>query len=1212
VFLVLFAKKGTHGREGGNALIFKKLELHGFKTFFDRTEVHFRPGINAVVGPNGCGKSNIADAIRWVLGEQSPKQLRGEKMEDLIFSGSESRHPLGMAEVSLTVELTGEELPVPYNTFTEICVTRRLYRSGESEYSINNAACRLRDIRELFLDTGLNPKAYAVISQGQIGSLVDAHPEDRRVLLEEAAGIAKFKERKVAALRKLEATEQNLVRLNDLTAEIKRQLGSLQRQARKTERYHELKAQFEDVELRLLVHQHAALGERVHAHEARISGLGELQGTLRAETSTLEAALEAGALESLQVDQSLGGLREEFYDHRARLEALEQRLDAARGRLAELQRSLASDGAESERLATLLEGHAGDLALIESESARLEESLASREEHRRETASRLAEASRAALEGKAALDEASARYRDGVLVESEAQRSLARLESRAEATERELDRVAGELAALESEDRLLAEREADLARRLAALRESREHTDRELAAAGGDLSRAREDSLTVDAGLSSAREDLHAATARLSSLSELERNLSGWPELFQEELSRILGHQDLNGGLRGILADALQAPAEHEVALEAVLGDRLKFLLVKTPEIGVEAARVLQEGTAVRGTFLPLEPRRGASAPSAPGAGTPRRLIDVVTVPPDLRPLAEHLLQDVHLVESLAAAIALWRGGAAGCTFVTPVGEVLWPDGAVTAGRLDPSRELLPLVRSLRETQAVAAAAEERAAEFSARQGEVRGRLTALEHRVRTLEEEGQTIGAQSASLEKDLLLSRQKRSAHATQRERLAELSARAGAEREQTERSLEEERSRRNDLSSARARHEEDLAAREADLAARRLEERSHLERLSALQVELAGGRERAAHLATRREHLLAESARATGRRAELAAAVERALSGAAAAATDVETLSGERAILAAGRDRIEARLNESQGRHRELSGRARETEERLRLLRARREEILAEHGALQVQAAEEQVRRDHLRDRVVELRGLAPEEALDAEARAALLSASLSALEESHRELGRQIQALGPVNLAALGDQQELQQRLETQRRQQDDLDHAARDLRQAITKINATSREKFLETFEKVNEKFQEVFPQLLENGHALLRLSEGDDPLEAGVEILAQPAGKKLKHISLLSGGEQALTAIALLLAIFMVKPSPFCLLDEVDAPLDESNIMRFLRVLRRSVGGSQLVMVTHNKRTMESANHLVGVTMSDPGVSRLISVQLQAPQAQAS
>ena len=422
-------------------MIFKKLQLHGFKTFFDRTEVHFKPGINAVVGPNGCGKSNIADAIRWVLGEQSPKQLRGEKMEDLIFSGSQTRHPLGMAEVSLTVELTGEELPVPYNMFTEICVTRRLYRSGESEYYINNTACRLRDIRELFLDTGLNPKAYAVISQGNIGSLVDAHPEDRRVLLEEAAGIAKFKERKVAALRKLDATEQNLVRLNDLTAEIKRQLGSLQRQARRTERFHELKGQHEALEVRILIHQHDTLLERVRSHAERIRGLVELQESLKNETATLEAGLEAGSLESVQVEQSLGGLREEFYAHRSRLESLEQQLDAARGRLAGLQQSLASDRAESEHLAGLLAGHSTDLTQVENELARLEESLSGQEELRAETAARLADAAREARERKEALDEASGRYRDGVRVESEAQRALARLEARAEAIDRELDRV---------------------------------------------------------------------------------------------------------------------------------------------------------------------------------------------------------------------------------------------------------------------------------------------------------------------------------------------------------------------------------------------------------------------------------------------------------------------------------------------------------------------------------------------------------------------------------------------------------------------------------------------------------------------------------------------------------------------------------------------------------------------------------------------------
>jgi len=1192
-------------------LIFKKLQLHGFKTFFDRTEVHFKPGINAVVGPNGCGKSNIADAIRWVLGEQSPKQLRGEKMEDLIFSGSQSRHPLGMAEVSLTVELTGEELPVPYNQFTEICVTRRLYRSGESEYYINNTACRLRDIRELFLDTGLNPKAYAVISQGNIGSLVDAHPEDRRILLEEAAGIAKFKERKVAALRKLDATESNLVRLNDLTTEIKRQLGSLQRQARRTERYHELKGQHEALEVRILIHQHDTLLERVRSHAEKIGGLVELQESLKNETATLEAGLESGSLESVQVEQSLGGLREEFYAHRARLESLEQQLDAARGRLAGLQQSLASDRAETEHLAGLLAGHAADHEQIENELAQLEASLAGRDELRLETAARLADAAREARERKETLDEASGRYRDSVRVESETQRSLARLEARAEAIDRELDRVTGELTSLETEDGALAAREEDLARLLAAQREGAERNTEHAAAAAIELTQAREEAATVEAALSTAREEHNASTARLASLSELERNLSGWPELFQEELSRVLTHRDLDGGLRGILADALQVPPEHEVALEAVLGDRLTFLLVNAPETGIEAARVLQEGAAVRGTFLPIAPRGPALDP-APAAGSLPRLIDLVTTPPDLRPLAEHLLRGVHLVESLAQAIAIWRDGAPGCTFVTPVGEVLWPDGSVTAGRLDPSRELLPLVRSIRETQAIVSDSGARAAELGGRQGELRERVIVLDQRSRSLEQEGRIIGQQIASLEKDLLFARQKRGAHATQRDRLAELSGRVTAEREQVGLGLEEERGRRNDLSAARARYEEELATLEADLASRLREERSLMERLSALQVELATGRERTAHLGTRREHLVADTARATSRRVELAGAMEMALTASTAAAAAVDTLARERAVLTGERDRIESRLNDAQDRHRELTERARETEERLRLIRARREEIQAEQVTLQVQLAEEQVRREHLHGRVIELRGVPPEEVFDEAYRAELLTASLTAMEESHRDLDRQIKALGPVNLAALGDQQELQERLETQRGQQEDLDQAAKDLRQAIHKINATSREKFLETFERVNEKFQEVFPQLLENGHALLRLAEGEDPLEAGVEILAQPAGKKLKHISLLSGGEQALTAIALLLAIFMVKPSPFCLLDEVDAPLDESNIMRFLRVLRRSVGGSQLVMVTHNKRTMENANNLVGVTMSDPGVSRLISVQLREYQVQAS
>ncbi|HEY5998618.1 MAG TPA: AAA family ATPase, partial [bacterium] len=444
-------------------MIFKKLELQGFKTFFDRTEVHFRPGINAVVGPNGCGKSNIADAIRWVLGEQSPKQLRGERMEDLIFSGSEARHPLGMAEVSLTVELTGEELPAPYNQFTEVCVTRRLYRSGESEYFINGAACRLRDIRELFLDTGLNPKAYAVISQGHIGSLVDAHPEDRRVLFEEAAGIAKFKERKAAALRKLDATEQNLVRLADLTAEVRRQLGSLQRQARKAERYHDLKGQHEELELRILLHNHATLGERVGQQEAQLRGLAELQETLRVEGATLEAGHEAAGLETLELERSLGGLREEFYARRSALESIDQRLDEARARLAAHQQAIARGDAEGARLAALIEVHASDLARAEAEIRELAAALVGTDASVQETAAGLAAATAAAAQVKAALEEASGVLREGSRAESESQRALTRVETRAEAVAGELQRVAAELAAIEGEDGVLALREAELA-----------------------------------------------------------------------------------------------------------------------------------------------------------------------------------------------------------------------------------------------------------------------------------------------------------------------------------------------------------------------------------------------------------------------------------------------------------------------------------------------------------------------------------------------------------------------------------------------------------------------------------------------------------------------------------------------------------------------------------------------------------------------------
>jgi chromosome segregation protein len=1194
-------------------LIFKKLELHGFKSFFDRTEVHFRPGINAVVGPNGCGKSNIADAIRWVLGEQSSKQLRGDKMEDLIFGGTETRHPLGMAEVSLTVETTGEEIPAPYNKFTEVCVTRRLYRSGESEFFINNTACRMKDIRELFLDTGMNPKAYAVIDQGSIGHIVSAHPEDRRVLIEEAAGIAKFKERKAAALRKLEATQENLLRLGDLTHEVKRQLGSLQRAARKTERYHELKGHLEDVELRVVVHQHGTLLERIRGQEERIRGLEELQETLRNETATQETDLETARLGAVELEKGLGALREEFYARRAQCESFEQRLQAGQTRLAGLRGTLVRGEAEAARLAGLVESHVQDRERIATELRDLQVLLAGKESAAHEVGTRLAGAAATARELKERLDDATARFRDGVRVESDARSRIAQLETRADAVGRDLERISRELVSLGEEETVLAGREEEFEQDRAAKQARQTATAEELAVCSGALAEARDTARRVDGEIAAAREELGTATSRLASLTELERNLSGWPELFQDELNRILSHQDLSGGVRGLLADGIHVGADHENALEAVLGDRLKCLLVNSPAVGIEAARVIQEGGAVRGTFLPLQPTARPALAGPTGAAVLGRLLDVVTVPDDLREIAAHLLQDVFLVTSLTAADALRREEAgAGCTYVTPTGEVLWPDGAVTAGRLDPARELLPIVRGIRETRALAAAAEARLQDLVAQQQTLRAHIQELEERSQQLAAEGRRLEMELSSLEKDLQVTRQKRQAHAAQRARLEEAAAAAGRELDTIEQQLVGERSRGSALAAERSRQEEEIAVLEGEVATHHREEKIHLEQLSALQVELAAGRERSSHLATRGEHLVAESARAEERRRQLLDETELARAEEHQVAAEVEELAATRAGLAEERDGLEARLNTAQAEHRELSGRIRETEERLRLLRGRREELQGEVAGLQVRLAEEQVRREHLRGRMVELKNCTPEELWDEPTRQAVLETPLADLEQRHRELTGQIQALGPVNLAAIGDQQELQERLDSQRKQQEDLEQATRDLHQAIQKINETSRQKFLETFERINEKFQEVFPLLLENGHALLRLTDAEDSLDAGVEVLAQPAGKKLQTITLLSGGEKAMTAIALLLSIFMVKPTPFCLMDEVDAPLDEANTKRFLNVIRHSIEGSQLVMITHNKRTMATANHLVGVTMSDPGVSRLISVQLRERQAQAS
>jgi chromosome segregation protein len=770
--------------------------------------------------------------------------------------------------------------------------------------------------------------------------------------------------------------------------------------------------------------------------------------------------------------------------------------------------------------------------------------------------------------------------------------------------DRELERLGSEITGREEEVARLGTLEKELQSR----REEESGRLEELRRSQGGCSSAlvgtKAEIEETEQSLHRAREENAQTTSRLASLTELEASLSGWPERFRKELDRILGSQSLNGQVKGLLAGSVNAPAQYETALEAVLGEKLKCLLVSSHATAVEAAQALRRDSEVRGTLLPLEPRVRKGGADVAGPGILGRLVDFITTPPEHRRVVEHLLQDVVLVEDLEKATGHWAANGSSKTFVTPAGEVLWADGSLTAGPLDSSRELLPLLRRIRETRS---AAEESGAvlrDLEASRERLRASASNLARREEELNAQCYQADLALSSLEKDLSHLRQKRSSHEEQLGQLRASREKAVQERVSLEEKISREITRKSELEGGRLQREQEISSLEQKLTAFRAEEERLGSRAGAVSIEVAAGKERISHLQNRLERIAADWSQAEVRRDEILEELNGLRTERSREGERSEELARQLKELTGSQEDRERRLAELQERHRLASGRIRETEENLRLTRRKSEELHQERADLQARQAELEVRLENVRERILEIRGCAPEELWDEETRASVLQEPSGALEELHSDKVARLQSLGPVNLAAIGDHEELQERLEFQQKQQVDLEKASEDLRRAIQKINTTSRKKFLETFEMINEKFQQVFPILFVKGQATLRLTDSDDPLEAGIEVLAQPAGKKLQKLSLLSGGEKALSAIALLLSIFMVKPTPFCLLDEVDAPLDDNNTGRFLELLKDSINGSQLVVITHNKQTMEHAVNLVGVTMTDPGVSSLISVKL--------
>jgi len=1177
----------------------KKLEMVGFKSFVDRTVVNFEHEVLGIVGPNGCGKSNIVDAIRWCMGEQSAKNLRGRSMDDVIFSGSESRPGNEFAEVTLTFDNdVAHELPLEYRDYPEIAVTRRLNRSGDSDYLINKTPVRLKDVTDLFLGTGAGTKAYSIVEQGKIGLIVTAKPEDRRMLIEEAAGITKFKSKKKQAEKKMELTQQNLLRVSDIVAEIERNLGSLKRQAAKAERFIAYKSELEDLQLYEASNRYLELTGWIKLEANEVARLGDENEAKKTALGAREAELEGLRLDAHSADSTLENAHNASFAAENQVRAEEAAIARAKDRIAALKAREAQAEAEileiesaRTRLETEREAVAAEVVALEAEDASQAEQLAEEE-------ARLAELTRESAAADAQVHQLRAGIATAQANIASAEAKLGGFERRTNEMRARMEKMRAEQATLEAAQDEHATRARELEEAVADCRAGKITTAEEKQQLEERLAHVRREIQESERSLDEAKHELSRKRSRLHALTEMHERLEG----VGAGVKALVSTKDAS--VCGLVADRVEAPEELTQALAGLLASQLEDVVVRDMVRGVELLADLARGKKGRATIIPLHPAfvAGVSAHLPAGGGIVARLVDRLRFAPEDASLVHSLVGDAIVAEDVAAAERV-RAENPHATVVTLDGTVLHSDGLVSggtgeevaAGRLASNREMRELGE---QVQVLDALVSERLARHQALRTAITETQAALDRaRQRAHNDELALVTA-----ERDLRASQQH--LESTQK-RLATLCAEiedlsahlleAGHERDEAQQVLEEARSFfeekqivLGDAESVAADWRTQLDARRHVVTERKVQRAGAREKLSAATGTLTRLARSIDELAERGRRLIDElhaGARSFGETAALIAQHKGLLQIALDAQNVTAGALAEARTIA---DAFRVQLSEREAQLKDLRTEA----------NTARDALIEHEMALR----ERTLSMQHLLEGVAEkFRGLNLARVVgDYHMRP-------PPDDETHAritELAQLLERMGSVNLDAMREHEDAEKRYTFYTTQKADLDKALADLERAIAQMNRESKKLFAETFEAVNAKFQEIFPKMFRGGRASLRLTNPEDMLETGIDILAQPPGKKLSSIELMSGGEKALTAVSLIFAIFQIKPSPFCILDEVDAPLDEANVARYNDLIREMTDRSQFILITHIKRTMQMVDVLYGVTMQEAGVSRLVSVKM--------
>ena len=1213
----------------------KSLKAIGFKSFADKTTLNFEPGITAVVGPNGCGKSNISDAIRWVLGEQSAKALRGGEMADVIFSGTEGtrgRKPTSMAEVSITLgDMDEENLKAAGVdlSFTEVTVTRRVFRDGGSEYFLNGASCRLRDIQQLFMGTGIGRNSYSIMAQGQITNIIKSKPSERRVVFEEAAGITKFKQQKKEALRKLDYTEQNLLRLEDTIREVKRQIGSLQRQAGKARRYQKVVDELRELETKLARHEYDTIDT-------------ELQG-IRKESEHIRDNLENHSSGIIEEETALKELRQT-------LTGLDRKISATQQRGLELK-------SEVERHENRIQYNEQRMEELAAQHADAEADIAGAQERRKQVDAELEGINQQLSDSGHSLDRAHQHVSEKRSVVETAESEISQRQSELNGTNNEAtqltQRLTGsrnQLNALELQNQGNAARLEKLSAEKIQLEEERSKLETSLS----EFERSVEDdSLHVETHRGTVEE-------RQARLSVIGTDLSGTEESLDELLQRqaeaksrkdvlkqlIESKEGFSAGAQtvltqfdsaiGSLADQIRVPDEHVRAVEAALGANLQLVITEQPQSADQMLQRLAQGEQGRASIVALEllrERGGAIPPSdIPEGAMPA--LDIVEIDDPIQPLLQTLLGRTLIVDSLETATRLWRMSPGRFDYVTRRGESLSQQGVYTGGQGEGKEHHSVLARrnQIDELATQLDALGRQIDESSRAKGQLLAEQTELQASLQNARDELSdrevaiaTRKGEFKALQNSRQVLEQKIEAVVFEVQNLAEQEESSKGKSIELNARIRQLEERDRQIQSLIVGHETFIQ-----------EQRDHREvaqeELTEAKVALSKAEEQESSLQVQKspmEQQLAELQRTLER-------AQQTLSESSERKVQFESQNAESRLeierLRVDREACSEEITElTQGRNKQAAD-AERREMELSEKRNSLTEMQERKGEIEVEVTQKQMKQEQLIDRIQEKYDLDLRElqgdvtTINITADGQTTTETITA-DETHtetdaptdwevvrakvEEMQNKIDSMGPVNLVAIDEYQEVEERFNFLNTQHEDLVNAKTELEEVIARIDKQSREMFTETFDKVRANFQKMFPDLFGGGRADLVLTEEEDVLEAGVEIVASPPGKKLHRIGLLSGGEQTMTAVALLFSLYQVKPSPFCVLDELDAPLDDANIERYVQKLKEFLAHSQFIVITHSKRTISAADVLYGVTMQERGVSRIVSVKFSSDHTES-